>query len=180
MMNILVPIADGSEEIEFTIIVDVLRRAGANVTTASLMETREVIASRDVRIVADELFVNSTDNFDMIVLPGGGPGSEHMKQSPLLIATLKEFYNSDKWIGAICAAPTVLAAIGLLNEKEATCYPTLSHKLDNSNYSTNRVVVDGKIITSQGPGTTFEFVLKIIELLISPEISNKVKKELLL
>jgi 4-methyl-5(b-hydroxyethyl)-thiazole monophosphate biosynthesis len=180
-MNILVPIADGSEEIEFTIIVDVLRRAGANVTTASLMEKKEIIASRAVQIIADELFTNvDTNGFDMIVLPGGGPGSEQMKQSPLLLATLKEFYNTDKWIGAICAAPTVLASIGLLNGKNATCYPSMSAELTNSNYSTDNVVVDGKIITSQGPGTTFEFVLKIVELLISPEISNKTKKELLL
>ena len=83
-------------------------------------------------------------------------------------------------IAAICAAPTVLESIGLLKGKNATCYPTLSKKLASANYSTDRVVIDGNIITSQGPGTSFEFALKIIEVLISDEISNKLRKELLL
>jgi len=180
-MNILVPIADGSEEIEFTIIVDVLRRAGINVTTASVMTKREVAASRNVKLVADKLFSEiDTKIFDMIVLPGGGPGSTFMKEYKPLLKALKKFNESGKMIGAICAGPTVLESIGLLKGKKATCYPSLSNKLLSAEYSTDRVVVDGNIITSQGPGTTFDFALKIIELVISDEISNKTRKELLL
>ncbi len=177
----LVPIANGSEEIEFTTIVDVLRRAGAEVTTTSLSDKKEIKASRFVKIVADELFCDiNPDDYDMIILPGGGPGSDFMKQHTPLLDTLTSFNKAGKMIGAICAGPTVLESIGLLKGKNATCYPTLSEKLASAKYSTDRVVVDGNIITSQGPGTSFEFALKIIELLISEEISNKLRKELLL
>jgi len=180
-MNILVPIADGNEEIEFTIIVDVLRRAGISVTTASLMPQKEITASRNVKIVADKLFKEiDTNKFDMIVLPGGGPGSTFMKEHKPLLETLKKFNDDGRMLGAICAAPTVLESIGLLNGKQATCYPSLSEQIKSAKYSTDRVVVDGNIITSQGPGTAFDFALKIIELVISEESSNKTRKELLL
>lgn len=180
-MNILVPIANGSEEIEFTTIVNVLRRAGINVTTASIMTQKEVTASRNVKLIADKLFTAiDTETFNMIVLPGGASGTALMKEYKPLIETLKAFNKAGKMIGAICAAPTVLESIGLLKDKRATCYPSLSDELLSSEYSTDRVVVDDNIITSQGPGTTFDFTLKIIELIISEEISNKIRKELLL
>jgi protein deglycase len=180
-MKILVPVADGSEEIEFTIIVDVLRRAGISVTTASLMSQKEITASRNVKLVADELFTDvDYESFDMIVLPGGGPGSSFMKEYKPLLEVLKKFNAEGKMLGAICAAPAVLESIGLLNGKNATCYPSMSEELKSAKYSADRIVIDDNIITSQGPGTAFDFALKIIELVISEEISRKTRKELLL
>ncbi len=165
--KVLVPIADGTEEIEAVCIIDVLRRAEADVTVASVGSSLHITASRGVKIVADVLLEQCRDKtYDLIVLPGGIPGAEHLRDSQVLEELLKRQQSEDRWYAAICAAPAVvLQPQGLLQGKRATSHPTFMEKLDNVRAQAERVVVDGRCITSQGPGTALEFALKLVELL---------------
>jgi 4-methyl-5(b-hydroxyethyl)-thiazole monophosphate biosynthesis len=167
--KVLVPIADGTEEIEAACIVDTLRRAGAEVTVTSV-DKLEVTASRGMKLVADTLIADCAGRtYDCIVLPGGMPGAEHLRDSTKLIAMLKKQKQAGRLYGAICASPAVaLHPHGLLEGVNATCYPAMQGKLDPAHISNERVVVDGKCVTSQGPGTAIEFALTIVEHLIGP------------
>ncbi len=167
--RVLVPIADGSEDIESIATVDVLRRAGAEVTVASVADP-QITASRGTRITADALISECvTLTYDCIALPGGMPGAEHLRDSEPLIALLQRQKQSGRLIAAICAAPAVvLKHHGLLDNVKATCHPSFHNRLDPNQLSRNRVVVDGNIITSQGAGTAVEFALTIVEHLIGP------------
>ena len=151
--KVLVPIADGIEELEAVTVIDVLRRAEADVTVASVGQ-QQIIASRDVKLVADTLIaecVNQT--YDLIVLPGGMPGAEHLRDCWQLITMLKDQAGSGRLFAAICASPAVvLQHHGLLKNRRATCYPSLLSDLDRPKSDT-KVVVDGNCTTSQGPGT---------------------------
>jgi 4-methyl-5(b-hydroxyethyl)-thiazole monophosphate biosynthesis len=166
----LVPIADGTEEIEAVTIIDVLRRAGADVVVASV-GGREVVASRGVKIVADCLIgVCGGRPFDLVVLPGGMPGAEHLRDNETLKRILMEQSAAGRLFGAICASPAVvLEAHGLLKNRRATCHPGHIDKLSDPTSAQARVVVDGHCITSQGPGTAMEFALKLVELLFGPD-----------
>ena len=168
--EILVPIADGTEEIEAVCIIDVLRRAGAAVTVASVNRL-QVTASRGVKIVEDCLNGDCEGNtYDLIVLPGGMPGAERLRDSELLKQLLHRQANDGRLFGAICAAPAVvLNAHGLLNTKQATCHPAFRDQLAPATAADGRVVVDGNCVTSQGPGTALEFALKLVELLFGEE-----------
>lgn len=167
--RVLVPIANGTEEIEAACIIDTLRRAGAEVTVASVGGL-QVIASRGMKLVADARMsdcVNQT--YDCIALPGGMPGAEHLRDSAPLIEKLKQQKQAGRLIAAICAAPAVvLKHHGLLENVQATCHPSFHTHLDPNQLSRNRVVIDANIITSQGAGTAIEFALTIVEHLISP------------
>jgi len=173
--RVLVPIADGSEEIEATCIIDTLRRAGADVTVASVAG-RQVTASRGVKIVADAVITDCMDQtYDCIALPGGMPGAEHLRDSAPLITLLKKQKQAGRLYAAICASPAVaLMPHGLLDGVRATCYPSLQGQLDAANASDDRVVVDGNCVTSQGPGTAIEFALKLVELLFGPRKAKEV------
>ncbi len=168
--NVLVPIADGTEEIEAVTIIDVLRRAGAEVTVASVGE-RQVTASRGVKIEADCLIdACKGRDFDLIVLPGGIPGAEHLRDNPVLKEILLHQKITGKWYGAICAAPAVvLEPHGLLAGRQATCHPNHVKTLSDPSAVESRVVVDGNCVTSRGPGTAMEFSLKLVELLFGRE-----------
>lgn len=166
----LVPIADGSEEIEAVCLIDTLRRADVDVTVASVMGRREIMAARRTRIVADSLIEACTDAvYDLIVLPGGIPGAEHLRDCEPLIALLKAQRDADRLYAAICASPAVaFLPHGLLAGRRATCFPSYREQLeeaDDVEASDDRVVADGNLITSQGPGTAIEFALKLVELL---------------
>ncbi|KAJ4794631.1 Class I glutamine amidotransferase-like superfamily protein [Rhynchospora pubera] len=163
--QVLVPIANGTEEMEALFIIDVLRRAKANVIVASVENTLEIVASRKVKIVADVLLDEALNlEFDFIVLPGGLGGAEAYANSEKLISLLKKQVESNKLYGALCASPAIaLEPHGLLKSKKATCYPAMIEKLSDKSESNNRVVVDGNLITSQGPGTSMEFALSIVE-----------------
>ena len=162
----LVPIADGSEEIEAVTVIDVLRRAGAQVTAASVNE-QQVTASRGVRITADCLIDSCAHRtWDLIALPGGMPGAQHLRDSPVLKAMLIQHNRQGHLLAAICAAPAVvLQAHGLLAGRRATCHPNFSHQLTNPSAIATPVVVDGSLVTSQGPGTALAFALTLVELL---------------
>lgn len=164
--NVLVPIANGSEEIEAVCIIDVLRRAGADVTVASVGE-HQITASRGVKIVADCLIGDCRDReFDLIALPGGIPGAENLRDSQALVALLRRQAAAGKWYAAICAAPAVvLSHHGLLHGRQATGHPAFSAQLTDGRPLDARVVVDGNCVTSQGPGTAIEFALTLVALL---------------
>jgi 4-methyl-5(b-hydroxyethyl)-thiazole monophosphate biosynthesis len=184
--KVLVPIADGVEEIETVCIIDVLRRAGASVTVASV-DGLQVTASRGVKLVADRLITGAPGtgapgtgasakgapvsdclnvNYDLIALPGGMPGAEHLRDSKELEMMLKRQQQEGRLYAAICASPAVVFQHhGLLNQRRATCHPAHVHQLEDTSAVESRVVVDGTCITSRGPGTALEFALKLVELL---------------
>ena len=176
--KVLVAIADGTEELEAVTIIDVLRRAGAQVIVASVGKMN-VLCSRAVRLTADALVSDCTDKeYDLIVLPGGLPGAEHLRDCADLIEMLKQQKDSPRLYAAICASPAVaLLPHGLLEGKKATCYP--APNLELAARCDEKVVVDGNCITSQGPGTALEFSLKLAELLLGKEKTAEVAKAML-
>ena len=180
-MNALVPIADGSEEMEAVIIIDTLRRAEWNVTVAGLT-AGTIEASRGVKLVADTTWDQiSPDDFDIILLPGGFGGTEAFMAHTGVQQALRDFNAKGKWIGSICAAALALNEAGILAGRRFTCYPGVEAKLPANVQPANEpVVVDGHLITSQGPGTAFEFALKVIAECSSPNQSNEVRAGLLL
>ena len=168
----LIPIADGSEEIEAVCIIDTLRRAEVDVTAASVMGRLEITAARGTMIVADAL-IEDCDNetYDVIALPGGIPGAEHLRDCAALIQIVTAQRDSGRLYGAICASPAVaLLPHGLVAGRRATCFPSylpvLAEATDVEAVG-DRVVVDGNLVTSRGPGTAIEFALMLIEILFS-------------
>jgi 4-methyl-5(b-hydroxyethyl)-thiazole monophosphate biosynthesis len=178
--KVLVPIADGSEDLEAITIIDVLRRAEADLTVASV-GARQITASRGTNIVADALIDACADGtYDLIVLPGGMPGAAHLGESETLVRMLKEQRQAGRLYAAICAAPAVVfQPHGLLEGRRATCYPTYRDRLDNREAVEERVVVDGNCVTSQGPGTAIAFALTLVELLYDEETAQAVAKRML-
>jgi 4-methyl-5(b-hydroxyethyl)-thiazole monophosphate biosynthesis len=176
--KVLVAIADGTEELEAVTIIDILRRAKANVTVASV-GNKQITASRGVNLVADAVISDCVGKvYDLIALPGGMPGAEHLRDSKELTDMLKAQAASGRLYAAICASPAViLKPHGLLKNKKATCYPSLLSELDNPEQA--KVVVDGNCITSQGPATALQFSLKLVELLFGQEKSQEVANAML-
>jgi len=173
----LVPIADGSEEIEAVTIIDVLRRAGVEVTVASVGvgKTKQITAARGTNIVADSFIADCADKaWDLIVVPGGIEGADHLAASEILDQLLRSQAQQGKFYAAICAAPAVvLGSKGLLADKTATSHPRFYQSLIAKEVDTeSRVVVDGNCITSQGPGTAIDFALELVE-----QICGIVKRE---
>lgn len=175
LKTVLVPVADGTEEIEAVCIIDVLRRAGAEVTVASVSQL-QITASRGVKLVADRLIDACVDkDYDAVVLPGGMPGATYLRDSAPLTEILNRQARSGKLFGAICAAPAVvLEEKGLLKQRHATAHPGFFEKLDPEYAVATRVVVDGNCITSRGPGTAIEFALKLVALLFDEEKAREV------
>lgn len=175
MASVLVPLAEGCEELEAITVVDLLRRAGIGVVTASL-DRRQVRASRGSVLVADVTLDDAVkQKYDMIVLPGGLPGADHLDQDPRIRGLLKEISETGGYTAAICAAPKVLASAGLLEGKRATSFPGILDAIEGINYSEEAVVQDGKLITSRGPGTAMDFALTLIENLAGKEKRDEVE-----
>ncbi len=180
MKKVLVPMADGSEEMEAVIIIDCLRRAELDVTSASI-HAPTVTASRQVRLLADSDWASiNPDHYDAIVLPGGNGGTEALMQHDGVLSALRRFCAQDKWIAAVCAAPRVLQAAGVLAGKCVTSHPAARQSITEAETSNARVVVDGRMITSQGPGTSFEFALTLISALCGREKAEEVAAGLVL
>lgn len=180
MASVLVPLAEGSEELEATTIVDLLRRAGIEVTTAGLAEG-PIKASRGMVLLPDTtLDAVLEQNFDMIALPGGLPGSDHFDSDPRIHQLLKRLAAQGSFVAAICAAPKVLARAGLLNGKRATCYPGVLDRMKFPLVGVKDlpVVVDGNVITGRGPGTAMDFALQLIESLVGSEKRDEVEEGL--
>jgi 4-methyl-5(b-hydroxyethyl)-thiazole monophosphate biosynthesis len=165
--KVLVTVADGTEEIEAVCVIDVLRRAGAEVTVASV-GAMTITASRGTRITADALIATCAGkSYDLIALPGGMPGSEHLRDSKTLETLLRRQFDAGLPYAAICAAPAVvLQHHGLLGKRKATSYPAYMGKLENPDTAGKAVVVDGNCITSRGAGTAMEFALALAEMLL--------------
>ena len=181
-MKVCLYLADGFEEIEAISVVDILRRASIDVKMVSIMGTKEVVGAHNIVVVADELFEDiSHDMVDMMILPGGGQGTQNLAEHNGLTAQISKQVKSEKWIAAICAAPTILGGLGLLEGKKATCYPGCEKELIGAQVSsTAKVIIDGKIITSRGPGTSFAFSLKIVEALQGAEVATKLQEQMII
>jgi 4-methyl-5(b-hydroxyethyl)-thiazole monophosphate biosynthesis len=180
MARVLVPLAQGCEELEAVTVIDLLRRAGIEVVSAGLGD-QPVTASRGVRLIADTTLDNALQqDYDMVVLPGGQPGSNNLDGDPRVQALLKKMADSGKFTAAICAAPKVLASAGLLAGKRATAFPGTLEKLalDDTRLDTAPVVQDGKVITSRGPGTAMDFALALIEILAGRDKRDEVEAAL--
>jgi 4-methyl-5(b-hydroxyethyl)-thiazole monophosphate biosynthesis len=180
MSRVLVPLAEGFEEIEAITVVDLLRRAGIEVHTASL-DGPGVTGSHGITVLADAaLDAVVADDYDMIVLPGGMPGAEHLKNDPRVISLLRRCAATGRFTAAICAAPAVLAHAGLLEERSATSFPGFL-TMDSApgiRLRDDAVVVDGKVVTSRGAGTAMEFGLALIELLEGAAAMERVRERL--
>jgi len=175
--SVLVPLAQGCEELEAITITDLLTRAGIKVVTAGL-DDQVVVASRGMKLVPDKQLNDVLeDDFAMIVLPGGLPGADHLNNDPRIQTIVKKLADSNKYTAAICAAPRVLATAGLLEGKHATSFPGALDQfpVNNMTYEEKSVVIDGNVITSRGPGTAMDFTLTLIELLMGKEKRDEVE-----
>jgi 4-methyl-5(b-hydroxyethyl)-thiazole monophosphate biosynthesis len=179
MASVLIPLAQGCEEIEAVTAIDILRRAGIEVITAGLA-AGPVRASRGTVLLPDTTLDDvMLRDFDMIVLPGGMPGSAHLKNDARVIGLLQRFAASGKFVTAICAAPMALHAAGLLQGKRVTSFPGVVDELPGSHtYLDDAVVVDGNVVTSRGPGTAMDFALTLVELLAGKARREAVEAEL--
>lgn len=180
MSHVLVPLAQGCEELEAITITDLLVRAGITVTTCGLDE-QPVKASRGTTIIPDTS-IDKVQNksFDLIVLPGGLPGADHLRDNQLLQSMIKKQARENKYLAAICAAPKALAQAGVLQGKTATSFPGVLAALNNNSItiSENAVEIDGNIVTSRGPGTAMDFTLTLIELLEGKKKRDEVNQQL--
>lgn len=168
MKRVLIPLAPGFEDLEATTMVDLLRRAGLHVVTAGL-QPGLVQGARGMRVQPDaDLDQVLGEAFDMIALPGGLPGAEHLKNDARVQSLLRRHAETGKWTAAICAAPMALAEAGILAGKKATSYPGVLERmaLPGVTCLADPVVVDGRVVTSRGPGTAMDFALSLIELLV--------------
>lgn len=177
MASVLVPIAEGCEELEAVTIIDLLRRAGIKVVSAGL-RAGPVTASRGVVLLPDTTLDEALGHdYDMLVLPGGGPGAEALNNDERILGLLRDMAAAGRYTAAICAAPKVLAKAGLLNGRQATSYPGFLDKTPapDMHYRSEAVVQDGTVITSRGPGTAMDFSLALIEILAGKETRNEVE-----
>lgn len=179
--KVLVILAPGFEEIEALSPVDILRRAGAHVVTAGTVDG--LIEGRNrIRVAPDEdldAALKDGEFFDMLVLPGGAVGTENLKSDPRVKRLIEIVNAKGAFVTAICAAPTVLSNAGLLDNKRATSHPSVRKELKGAVITDERVVIDGNIITSQGPGTAIEFAFKLVEALFGQEKADEVNRTVL-
>ena len=175
----LIVLADGFEEIEAITPIDVLRRAGLDVIVAGVGK-REVTGAHDITVETDLMIEQYQGTPDAVVLPGGMPGAENLNKSEALKDLLQKMKRSGKVIGAICASPAVvLASNGILDGKKATCFPGFENDLGPKvKFVTDRVITDGQVITSRGPGTAMEFSLELVSQLLNPEKAEQVAQKM--
>lgn len=174
-MKAVVFLADGFEECEALIVVDILRRAGIETVMASIGEQLEVDSSRHIVVKADAMAADvDYDSTDLVILPGGRLGTENLKYSSIVQDTVKNFAE-DKMVAAICAAPSIIAGLGLLDGKHATCHPDYENQMHGAILTNASVTVDGNIITGQGLGATFDFAFEIVRQLVGEEKVQRIK-----
>jgi 4-methyl-5(b-hydroxyethyl)-thiazole monophosphate biosynthesis len=175
MAKVYIFLANGFEEIEALTVVDLLRRASIDISMVSITGSLEVKGSHDIIVKADQLFEETDFNeADLLVLPGGMPGTAHLMEHQGLDKLLREFHSKNKNMAAICAAPSVLGTKGFLAGKRATCYPGFESKLTDSIIENQAVVEDGNVITSRGLGTAIDFSLSLINKLMDKETAKRI------
>lgn len=172
-------LAEGFEELEAVAIIDILRRGGVKVNLVSIDGKETVKGAHNISFVTDFGLDNMERDIDANILPGGMPGSDNLFMSNRLKSYFSEFIKEGSIIAAICAAPGVLGRWGMLNGKFATSYPGVEKLLSGAKLKDENVVVDGNFVTSKGPGTAIIFALEILSMLEGKNISDKVKKEML-
>ena len=179
MIRALVPLADGCEEMEAVIIIDTFRRAKWHVTVAGL-KPGLVTASRGVKIQPDAVWDEvDVASHDLLVLPGGGPGTQNLMADERVLAAIRDFTSRGKVVGAVCAAPLVLQKAGVIDGKRMTCFPGVAEQITRARRVHELVVRDGNIITSQGPGTSFQFALAIVAHVDSEAVAREVGSAML-
>jgi 4-methyl-5(b-hydroxyethyl)-thiazole monophosphate biosynthesis len=178
MKKIYVLMAEGFEEMELVITVDVLRRAGLGVQTVTLnADAAPVVGSRGIAMVPDVTFnALEADSAQMVVLPGGLGGSERLGKDARVADLVRSFAQKNKWVAAICAAPTVLASLGLAEKRRMTAFPGIEEGMKGAIFCQNRVVIDPPFVTSRSAGTSFEFAFALVELLCGPEKVKEVNQ----
>ena len=173
-MKVFALIADGTEEVECLTVVDILRRAGMDVTLVSVMAGREVVTSHGIRITADrQIDEVNADEPELLFLPGGGLGTQNLKDSPAVTDLVRRHAAAGKLTAAICAAPSVLGVLGLLKGKRATCYPGFEEQLEGAVCVHDGVVADGSMITARGMGKSVDLGLKLVEIIQGREAADK-------
>ena len=177
MAKVYVFMADGFEDTEFTAPVDLLRRAGNDVVTVSIMGRTDVLGAHGIRMMADRLFDGKelTDG-DCYILPGGGEGTANLNKCAPLRALLRKRFADGAHIAAICAAPSVLAGIGMLEGRKAICYPGMEDCLTGADVITVPAVTDGNVTTGRGPGAAIDFGLELISVLNGAEKASEIKE----
>lgn len=180
MKKVSVILADGFEEIEALTVVDLLRRAQIYVGTVSITDDYTVHGAHGINVQAEDLFEEvAFVESDMIVLPGGMPGTSNLNAHEGVRRVVKEFNRDGKYIGAICAAPTILGNLGLLKGKRVSCYPSVEQEIQGAVMTRTDVTVDGNLITSRGAGTAIAFALKLIEMLSGAEKATEIAEAIL-
>lgn len=178
--KIAVHLADGFEEIEAVCIIDVLRRADLDVVVVSVTGKAEVAGAHQIKVMADILFEKlDYDEIQMIVLPGGMPGSANLDAHDGLKIQIRKFAAENKLLAAICAAPLVFGNLGILEGKQAVCYPGFESYLKGADILEIPVVQSGNLITGRGPGTAIQFALKIVETVVSVEKAELLARQML-
>ena len=180
MKKIAIFFAEGYEEIEALTVVDLCRRAGIWVDMVSVTDSLQVTGAHGIPVVMDKMLAEvEFDTLDMLVLPGGMPGTRNLEQVSLLMEQVKAFAAAGKYIAAICAAPSVFGHLGLLAGKNACCYPGFEEELTGANVMFHPCEADGNIITSRGMGCAIDFSLKIIERLENDDTASKIGRQII-
>ncbi|MDD7402950.1 MAG: DJ-1 family glyoxalase III [Butyribacter sp.] len=180
MAQALIFLAPGYEEVEMLTVVDLLRRSNITIDMVSITDSLEVTSSHNVTVKADICLADADfDSAQMIILPGGIPGTPNLLACTALTDKIKEFAAQKKWLSAICAAPTIYDKLGLYQGKKATCYPTFAEELTDAVYVKQPVVTDDIFITSRGAGTTIEFAAAIVERFAGKEAATAVLQKII-
>jgi len=180
-MKIAVHLAEGFEEIEAISIIDVLRRAGLEVIVVSVVNDLKVTGSHRIQVVADQLFDDvNYDLVDMIVLPGGMPGTTNLNNNTGFKKQIEDFNKKGKFLGAICAAPLVFGELGILKGKKVTCYPGFEDYLHGAEITGASTEIDGNIITGKSAGVAIQFAINIVEMLLGPEPAKQLVEKIII
>lgn len=173
MSKAVIFFAPGLEECEGLVTVDLLRRAGVEVQICAVSDDKTITGAHGIRIVCDALAANADREADAVILPGGIPGTPNLAASAVVCDTVRAFHAGGRLVAAICAAPTVLGGLGLLEGRRATCYPGCEGELGGADYVDAEVIRDGSIITGSSLGAAIPFALEIISVLEGPDIAEK-------
>lgn len=179
-MKVLLHLAPGFEEIEAVTTIDILRRADINIHVVSIMDCLQVTGAHGIEIRADIGFARTNyEDVDMLILPGGQPGSNNLAKHEGLCEKIQAHYDQGKWLAAICAAPLVFGRMGLLEGVETICYPSFEPELKGAIISDKTVAVSGNFITAKGPGVTMDFALEIVKQLKGEATANRIAQSII-
>lgn len=179
MYNTAIILADGFEEVEALTVVDLLRRAQIGCDTIALADAGQVTGSHGITVTVDGCFsATELDRYDGVILPGGSPGTNNLAADARVITLLQRFYAAGKLTAAICAAPTVLAKAGLLDEKDAVCYPGMEEQLTGARLASGPVAIAGTVFTSRGVGTAIPFALALVEYFSGEDRAHGLAKDI--